>query len=273
MVASAPSGRASVKRERSEPDALAFDFLSTASSGFSLADEIRRQSSDAEELKQRPAKLAKHAVNSDVTCRHCPEPCAKGQVRCWVHKRAAECIKVNVDKSGTEEEKHDYEDTFGKTKDDEGNIEVANEVLTRFLEQWPDGKSKPGKPRGKDFKVSAITHSRGFRKEEAKQAINPMWDLEFFSMKMKSCRGWDAARSRQEWASLRADASLLQDAGGPKWSKERTEIPSYLVGLDSNVNVTKTFEERRLDTSTKAKAPCQPYITMRTLQLIQPFLF
>ena len=100
----APSLRG-LKRARSdEEDLSGFKFeaasvaktASTSASGgggsssgaFSLKDEVARQaaaslaSSPDDSAAKRSGKTIKHANAEEVTCRHCPGPAAKGQIRC-----------------------------------------------------------------------------------------------------------------------------------------------------------------------------------------------
>lgn len=226
-----------------------------------MIDEVKRQSADGhtERPPPRSAKKAKHAVDESVTCRHCPHPVALGQLRCWVHKRAFDSILINTKKDGEASEMEEFEKTFGKTKDDEGDIEKANLVMANFLEKFPDGKGKPGKPRGKGFKVSSVTHATGYRKEKSAVATDRLWDFELFCGKLKSLRGWDTARSKSEWDLIKADPSCYADMGGPRWSRERVQVPASLIGEVGTETKETAFEERRLDTSTKAKASIGKY--------------
>ena len=83
-------------------------------------------------------------------------------------------------------------------------------------------------------------------------------DFELFCNRMKSDRAWDVSRCRAEWQKLSADPALEHDMGGPLHSKERNEIPSNLAGEEEQVHRDIAFQERRLDTSTKAKPLKEP---------------
>ena len=272
----APSLRG-LKRARSdEEDLSAFKFeaasvaktASTSASGgggsstgaFSLKDEVARQaaaslaSSPDDSAAKRSGKTIKHANAEEVTCRHCPGPAAKGQIRCWVHKRAFESIQVNTKKDGDKAEQELFKTTFGASRDDEGHIDSANLVLEKFLEKWPDGKVVKGKARGKDFKLSSVKQTQGFRREKKAFEQEPKWDFELFCNEMKMKRGWAVPRCRTEWDKLRADESIDRDMSGPSWSRECLQIPAWLTGMRSVEASDTAYEDKSLDIVTKLKA-------------------
>jgi hypothetical protein len=176
-------------------------------------------------------------------------------LRCWTHNRAYDCIRKAVYKDNDSEEVSAFEDAFGKGKGDDGDVEKQNVIMTSFLETYPDGCGKPGKKRGKDFKVASVMHGIGYRKEQEKASSNRMWDFELFCNNMKMLRGWDATRCRTEFDLIKADPDCDSDMGGPRWSRERVEVPAYLTGEVTVTNRSISFEDRRLVQSTKAKAP------------------
>ena len=94
----------------SRSDVEEFDF-----SEYSLVADVARQSGQSS-----GGKYAKHAVESDVTGRHCLELAARGQIRCWLHKLALTCISSNMEQSGGEEEQNLLDEVFGKSTGDLG---------------------------------------------------------------------------------------------------------------------------------------------------------
>jgi hypothetical protein len=227
------------------------DAASTCSGGsdFSLVDEAARQAGGGAPV----AKRTKHTIG-DGQCANCEDPIARGQIRCWKHKRAFECLHKNIMKGGDAAEIAIFEETFGKSKGDIGCVEKQNVVFNAFLEQNPDGQLTKGKPRGKGFRLASVVHSTGFRIEKANVQDDRMWDLELFTNKMKSSRGWSAERAKTEFDILRASPNLESDMGGPRWSRERVQVPAHLLGKVSKVTKEMAFEERRLDQSTKPTA-------------------
>ena len=256
-----------VKRSLEEAG-FGFDFQSTVdSSGYSLQGEAKKQSEASEasgsslgpsasSLGRRPAKSPKHSKEEGSTCRHCPESCAKGQIRCWVHKRAYDAIHKNIMKEKDPEEINLFEAVFGLAKTGtEGDTERANAVLNTFLQSYPDGQTPRGKPRGKDFKLSSVNHATGFRKQRERSKSDSLMDFELFCGQMKSLRQWDTTRCTQEWQLLKCDPNNETDMGGPRWSRERVQIPAWLLGSVTLTSRDVAFEERVLNTATKAKAP------------------
>ena len=224
-----------------------FDFQSQAGSEFSLSDEVKRQ----EQASSKRAKSNQHAVDEDAICVHCTDKRAQGQLRCWVHKRAYECIQKNSAKDPKELQA--FQAIFGQNKSDLGDLEKATQCMEKFLEMYPDGKCPAGKARGNNFQVSSLVHTEGHRKEKYRGEEGKMWDFELFSNWMKLHRCWDTARSRQEWERIKADPDTDGDMGGPRHSKERLTIPAYLIGEVTRGEKHTSFEERRVDSSTKAK--------------------
>ncbi len=53
---------------------------------------------------------------------------------------------------------------------------------------------------------------------------------------------------------LRADLSLEKDMGGPRHCMDRVEITANLLGKEGKTNRAVNFEERKLETSKKARA-------------------
>lgn len=240
-------------RKRAGQTESEFSFGSGVDSQYSLARAVAMQSPSGSETPAR--KSARHSTETSTLCRHCPEPTAKNQVRCWLHKRAYDCMLNNLKKDGDAAEMAVFEETFGKSGEEPAAAEKANEVMTVFLAQFPDGKSKLGRARGKGFKLSSVIHSQGFRKESAKVNAESVWDFEIFCSKMRSLRNWDHNRCKEQWDLLRADPNVYRDHDGPRWSKERQEIPAWLTGDVRRESKDISYEERRLDTQTKPKAP------------------
>ena len=105
-----------------------------------------------------------------------------------------------------------FTEAFGDGKTRKGDPEKSSAVMDKFLEENPDGKTKPGVARGKDFNIPSVVHSRGFRKEKGSESKNKMWDFEIFAGKMKADRAWDHTRAQAEWQLLKADPDLEKDA-------------------------------------------------------------
>jgi hypothetical protein len=179
------------------------------------------------------------------------QPQPSNDARCWVHKRAYDCILKNASRDLSDLAL--LKDIFGEGKKDSGNIEKANEVMQKFLEMHPDGKCPPGKSRGKDFKVSSVVHSVAKRSERYTDESASKWDFELFCGQMRSLRGWDVTRCKAEWEDIRADPNTDRDTAGPRHSKERLAIPSFLTGECRSGVRYASSEERRVDTFTKAK--------------------
>lgn len=235
-----------------------FDFMGmgaqsqASDGGFSLDDEVNRQTDASSSSGQRGRKAAK-LERDENNCLHCPDPCAKGQLRCWPHKRAYDCLHKHAMKAPDSQEASLFTTIFGdNNKSEQGDLSQQTTVMEEFLTQFPDGKAKPGKARGLGFKLTSIVHSTGFRREREKYATGKLWDLELFSNMMKSMRGWDAQRVRSEWELLKANPNTERDNGGPK-SAERVAIPANLLGEVGNVERDVAFEQRARETSTKAK--------------------
>lgn len=63
----------------------------SSNSGFSLSDEMKRQSGGSPPRKR--LKIVKHLVDALANCLNCPDNVADKNLRCWVHKRAHACMK------------------------------------------------------------------------------------------------------------------------------------------------------------------------------------
>lgn len=62
---------------------------------FDLVSEVDNQSiastTPAASVDSRPRKIPKHETTNE-SCVNCPDQRANKNVRCWVHKRAYECM-------------------------------------------------------------------------------------------------------------------------------------------------------------------------------------
>ena len=92
-----------------------------------------------------------------------------------------------------------------------------------------------------------------------------------FANKLRMIRGWEITRCRMEWEKIKCDPSLDSDMKGPAWSKERCEIPAWLVGEEANVQKDVEFEEHRLDTATKWRQMKQEELAQARQDLMRGF--
>ena len=259
------------------PSAASFDF-SDAGSSYSLQDEVKRQAGgqaggadDGEEDKPvaavstaqlkkrgRPASSSRPAAHdvSEQMCRNCPDQCAKGSVRCWVHKRAFDCLTQMCCGPKSDHKSADAEAfklTFGGSDGTEGVIAAENLVFEDFLEQHPDGTCPKGKARGLGFKLGNVLNLEGFRKQEEKGSKDRMWDFQIFCKQLGKMRGWDVTKRRAEWAKLKINPDLEQDEQGPEESRSRVQVPSHLIGEDYKATRDISFKEHTLQLAAKAK--------------------
>ena len=119
--------------------------------------------------------------------------------------------------------------------------------MAKFLEEFPDGVAKYGKPRGAGFVVSTAFHTEGCRKEKSRGERGPLWDL----TRMKFLRGWSNEKIKEEWGRIGQDPDIERDMGGPKGSKERRSIPANLVGEVYREKKFSSWEEKGVGSRTK----------------------
>lgn len=152
-----------------------------------------------------------------------------------------------------------YKQIFGakKTKTSPaypGQPDVAVKAVCDYVEMYPDGKEKAGKPRGK-INLCQYVHTQGARSSNERVINERLWDLELFVVQMYNLRRWPAAKARAEFAKL--DASIppgdseRRDMGGPPESPLRLAVPSWMTGEDSNEGRKGTFEQKVMNKMSK----------------------
>ena len=78
-------------------------------------------------------------------------------------------------------------------------------------------------------------------------------DYEVFCTKLVACRGWTQARCHEEWENYRNDSATPRDLQGPsKKMPLRLYVPSSLLGEDQVEMRRGKYEDKRVDTSSRA---------------------
>ena len=112
------------------------------------------------------------------------------------------------------------------------------------------------KKRRTNINLTQFTHAKGIEHSNETEDRRLRVDFEIFAGKMRALRGWDEARSLQEWRVLELDPSTPRDNKGPPYSPLRLTIPAWMFGGGtSDVERAKTYETRSIATSSKADLP------------------
>jgi hypothetical protein len=227
----------------------------TASSGFSFADEVNRQG------KWTPAKSGKSAgactPQTGGCCLFCSEQKVSKNKYCKLHKRALESIYTTSKKD--DEALESYHMVFGggenpKTREPyEQDVAKSETVISDFIAENPEGKmSRTGANRTKargSVQWSRYVHTKGYKQSYEEVNQDPLLDYELFSGKMTSLRRWTGAKCMEKWTELKNNPTIHRDDHNEMGL--RLAIPSWLVGGDMFEARRGQFEERTLTTESK----------------------
>jgi hypothetical protein len=174
---------------------------------------------------------------------------------CSVHHRAYECIsrqalKGSSDANETPESKA-FKSIFGY-KREAGIQSLSQRVLLEYCERFPEGKEKSRQARG-SLNLASFVESQGYRRsEEMENVIGHPIDEEAFFMKVPMIRPWQTDRVKQEWEMLKCDTAIKRDWKGPPYNPLRLFIPGWYLAEDKEIERGQSFQERRLDQSSKS---------------------
>ena len=77
-------------------------------------------------------------------------------------------------------------------------------------------------------------------------------DFELFSNNMRAARGWAPHKAKEVWLALEKDLAIGRDEKGFGQFKLRLVIPPHITGEDFDESRAGRYEDRALETSTKA---------------------
>ena len=220
-------------------------------------------------------RTARTAFAGDNVCFACDEPRDKS---CWCkkHKKAYDIIyKVAFSVKGLKNpedplalpepeaagmikgsESWAFVTVFGDEKERRCGFRNATksiQTVINFCLKFPEGSD--GKRTKRNFNVSLtqfLSEDSVFQDQAHVDGAGKL-DFELFVARMKSCRNWSPERSTEMWNELKADLDIDRDEGGPKWSKFRLYIPSWLLGTDELQNKKGRMEKMTVSRSSKAQ--------------------
>lgn len=146
-----------------------FEFQSTAGSEFSLVGELKRARSDAGDIEEarssKQAKAGKLDKDDGLGCHICAEPRAKGSSKCWVHKRALDCIQKQSARVPADQKC--FIQIFGEPRKGPPNQALADKVLLDFCAMYPEGKIVKGGHPCDNLSAASHTHTLSCQKSSA----------------------------------------------------------------------------------------------------------
>ena len=264
-------------------------------------EETQTHAPQAEEKTKESAPQAGHQEMVDAT-KFCPLPrCNRGEdgarglivgkrKYCLPHHRAFECVhgkfvkplndkdpRVHTDNA----EFKAYKAIFGYKKikvkgapaipAEDGNLEVANDVLEDVIAKNPENENVKGGKGGRGQKVkqsrsagiqlTTFIETQGTKHSHRDITRRPKWDKILFARRMESLRGWTHSRIEAEWTKLDDETpSDKKDRNGDPQAPLRLPIPGWMVGEDAIEDVQENFHAKQVETATGARAMEAPEI-------------
>lgn len=141
-----------------------------------------------------------------------------------------------------------FKQIFGGKKSP-GLPHVATQTLIDFCLRFPDGNGNSKRTDG-SFSLTSFIESSGTRVSDEDIQANPKMDYELFCIEMENKRHWKPQQCFEEWEKLKADKSVDRNELG-RFGLQLA-IPGSWLGADMGVKRLSNFEEKRVNTATKA---------------------